>query len=159
MGTKVPPNTASEKNHYLYAVFDHFSKHIVTVAIPKLNALYAVNSSINHLISKFVHLNTWLHKEELNNLTLKRRNAVLRVLLNKLLQTPKKTTKKKTFFKTTNIHRFHVLLFKISSPQLNDQTNSDSIINTQPIQLLNQKHAPDTFNEQNNFHVENSWKK
>ena len=37
---------------------------------------------------------------------------------------------KQTFFNTANFHRFHVFLFKIFSPQLIDQHDSDSVIST-----------------------------
>ena len=40
---KGPSNPASEWNHYIFVIFDHFSNFIVTVPTPKNNGHYAVN--------------------------------------------------------------------------------------------------------------------
>ena len=75
--------------------------------------------------------------------------AALHFLLNKVLQALKETPDDcgNTFFNTTNFHRFGVHLFKFFSPPLKDQTDSDSLINTLLIHLLNQSHSFDTFLE------------
>ena len=71
---------------------------------------------------------------------------------NKALQAVKEIPDdyERTFFNTTNFHRFHVHLFKMFSPQLNDQTDLDSIFIILLIHLLNQNYSLDTFPEQNN---------
>ena len=61
----------------------------------------------------------------------------------------------KTFFKTSTFHRFHVHLFKQCSPQLNDQTDTDFIMNILPLHLLKQNHSVDTFLEDNKTVSEN----
>ena len=58
------------------------------------------------------------------------------------------------FFNATNFHRFHVPLFKLSSPKLNDQTDSDSLINTLLLHMITQDHSQNTFNDQNNTDIE-----
>ena len=59
-------------------------------------------------------------------------NAALQDILNKALQAPKEIPDVywKTFFNTTSFLSLHVHLVKIFSPQLNYQTDSDSINNT-----------------------------
>ena len=58
--------------------------------------------------------------------------AALRFLLNTAFQTLKETpddVEKETIFETTLFHRFHVHFSKRFLPQLNDETDSDSLIN------------------------------
>ena len=66
-------------------------------------------------------------------------NAALSVFFNKALQALKASPDdcENTFFNTTNLHRFHVHLFKLFSPHSNDQTDSDSVSNTMIFHLLN----------------------
>ena len=75
--------------------------------------------------------------------------AAIRDLLNKALQALKETPDEceKTFFNTTSFHCFHGLLFKIVSPQLNDQTDFDSTIKSLPNHFHNQNDSLDTFRE------------
>ena len=54
---------------------------------------------------------------------------------------------KKTFFNTNIFHQFHNYLFKLFSPQLKDQIDFESLLNTLIIHLLNQSHSRDTFHE------------
>ena len=83
-------------------------------------------------------------------------NAALLFFLNKAAQALKENPDDcdKTFFNTTNFHRFDVQLFKRSSPQLNVQTNSDSAINTLLLHFLIQHLSLDTFHEQKNTDAE-----
>ena len=53
-------------------------------------------------------------------------------------------------FSANNFQRFQVQLFKLLSPQLNDQTDSDSLINTQIFHLLNQHHFLDKIQKHKN---------
>ena len=73
----------------------------------------------------------------------------------KLRRKPQMIVKKETFFNTTNFHRFHVHLFKLSSPELQHQTDSDSLINTMLIYLLSQFQSLDTFHEHKITDAEN----
>ena len=57
-------------------------------------------------------------------------------------------------FSTTNFHRFHVHLFKLFFPQLNDQTYSDSEINLLLFHFLNQNHSLVKFLDQINHDAE-----
>ena len=70
--------------------------------------------------------------------------------LNKLLQALMENPDdcENTFFNTTNLYRFHVLSFKLISPQLYDPTESDFLINTMIIDFLNRNHSLATFYEQ-----------
>ena len=61
---------------------------------------------------------------------------------------------KKTFFNTSNFHRFHVQLFKLFLPQSNDQADSNSIINTLSIHLLKQNLSLNPFHEDMNTDAE-----
>ena len=74
----VHQNPASEENHCLQVIVDHFSNYIVAVPFPKDNAHYAVHSSIHRRISKIdppQYLITDQRRENLNSL--KRQSAVL----------------------------------------------------------------------------------
>ena len=81
----------------------------------------------------------------------------LPVFLNKALQALKEAPEgcENTFFNTTNFTRFHVQLFRLFSPQIKDQTDTDSLINTMIIHLLNQNHSLDTFHVQRISNAEN----
>ena len=76
--------------------------------------------------------------------------AAVRVLRNKSFQDLKETPDDcdRTFSNTTKLHRFHVHLFKLFAPQLNDPTDSESIINTLLFHRLNKNYSPDTIHEQ-----------
>ena len=76
--------------------------------------------------------------------------AVLGVLLNNALQAQKEAPDdcENTFFNTTNFHRVHVHLFKQLSPQISDHVDSNSLITTMIIHILNQNHSPDTSHGQ-----------
>ena len=65
--------------------------------------------------------------------------AALQVLHNRAHQALKQSPRdcEKSFFNTTNFHRFRVPLLKLFSAQLTDQTDSDSQINTLLLHLLN----------------------
>ena len=85
--------------------------------------------------------------------------AALRVLLNKACQTLKVTPEDFEIFNETNFHRFHVYLFKLSSTQLNDETDSKSLINTLLLHLINQHHWLNTFNNQYDTDAEKTLKR
>ena len=53
-----------------------------------------------------------------------------------------------TFFNTISFHCFDVHLIKLLSPQFNDQTDSDSLINTIIFHLLSQNLSLGTFHAQ-----------
>ena len=57
-------------------------------------------------------------------------------------------------FQHNQLPRFHVRFIKLFSSQLNDQTDSESIINSVLLHLLNQKHSLHAFHDQNNFDAE-----
>ena len=42
MHTECPINRASEGNHYIYVIVDHFKNYIITVPSPKDNDQFAV---------------------------------------------------------------------------------------------------------------------
>ena len=79
------------------------------------------------------------------------RIAAFRILLNYAVQALKGTPDDcdETFFNTTTFRQFHVQLFKLLSPQLSDQSDSDSIVNTLLLHHKNQNHSLDTFQEVN----------
>ena len=82
--------------------------------------------------------------------------AALRFFLKEALQALKETPddSEKKFFNTNEIHSFQVLLFEHFYLQLNDQIDSDSIINTLQIFFLNQNQSLDTFHEHKNTDTE-----
>ena len=84
--------------------------------------------------------------------------AALGVHFNRYLQALKKTPVvcENTFFNTTNFHRFHVHSFKLFSSQLNDQMDSDSLININMFQISNPNDLLDTFHEQKQLVRRNS---
>ena len=65
----------------------------------------------------------------------------------------------KNLLSTTNFRWFHAHLFNFFSPQLNNQTDSDSIIKNLLLHLLNQSHSLDPFQEQNKTDAETLKKK
>ena len=77
-------------------------------------------------------------------------NVELQVLLNKAVHPLKGTPDdcEETFSNTTIFSRFHVHLFKLISPQLNDQTDSDSIMNTLLLLVLHQNHSLNAHEEE-----------
>ena len=83
-------------------------------------------------------------------------NAAFCGLLIKALQAVKETPDdcEKTFFNTTNFHRFHVQRFELLSPHIIDQIDSDSIIKALRIHLVNQNPSLSTFHEQNKTDAE-----
>ena len=89
------------------------------------------------------------------------RIAALRVLLNKVLQNLKENPEycDKNFFNATNFIRFPVHLFKPFSPQLNDITDSDSLVFTMLLDLISQNSLLDTLNDQNDTDVKEYKKK
>ena len=84
---------------------------------------------------------------------------VLQVLHSKALQALKETPEVCHFFNAINFHRFREHLLKSSSPQLNDQTDSDYLISTLLLHLINQDHSLYAFNDQNNTDAENLTKR
>ena len=74
-------------------------------------------------------------------------NCPHRVLLDKALQALEETPDdfEKAILITTNFHWFRVDLFKLLSPQLNNETDSDSVINTVLIHFLNLNHLLEMF--------------
>ena len=82
--------------------------------------------------------------------------AAFRVLVNKVLQAQQETREvcDKTIFNATIFHRFHVGPFEHFTPQLNDHSDSDFVIQTLPLHLLNRNHSLDTLNDQVNSHAE-----
>ena len=49
---------------------------------------------------------------------------------------------------STNFHRVHVHLYELFSPQLNGQTDSDSVSNTLSLHSSNENHSLDTNHDQ-----------
>ena len=76
--------------------------------------------------------------------------AVSRIVLNNALQVLQETPDdcEQTFLNTTNFHRFHVILLKLFSTQLNDRTDSDSVINSLFLPFSNQNPSLVKFHEQ-----------
>ena len=74
------------------------------------------------------------------------------VLLHKDLQHLKETPDgcENTFFNITSFYCSQVHLNKLFSPQLKDQTDSDSFSNTKIIHILNENFSLDTIDEQKN---------
>ena len=52
MVSKGPLNPVAERGHYDYAVNNRFSNYLVNVPTPKHNDNYALNSKIQHRLSK-----------------------------------------------------------------------------------------------------------
>ena len=53
MDTEGLLNIASDGNHYIYKIVDHFNNYNVTVPTPQINAHYPVDALFHHRISKF----------------------------------------------------------------------------------------------------------
>ena len=77
--------------------------------------------------------------------------AALPELLIKALQALKETLEDCEFFIITNIYRFHVSLLKLLSPQLNDQTDSESLLRTLLRHSIYQDHSLKPYNDQHDI--------
>ena len=77
--------------------------------------------------------------------------AASRVLLTNIFHVLKENPRgcDKNFVNAANFHRFHVHLFKVFSPHINDQADSDSLINTLFLHLVNQNDFLNISNDQN----------